>query len=198
MPKPLTEEQKSATMDVMYKKGLKLIRTKKLKNITVEEITSAAGIAKGTFYAYYKSKEEFLYQLLNRFETELMEKVATAAHSESTLKGKVLHIFKDIYLAEDSIAFSLDTEDVDWLLGKLPAYITAQNKTSQNNFLVMFLELGIQPCKCTSSTIHYLADCLRHISSLQFPACEDAGKQEAIDILVNSIASYVCKLAEDD
>ena len=194
MPKPLTEEQKLATMDVMYQKGLHLVRTKKLKNITVEDVTSAAGIAKGTFYVYYKSKEEFLYQLLNRFEIELTESVAAAAHSDGTLKSKVSHILKDIYLAQDSIAFSLSPEDVAWLLSKLPPHITAQKETGQNNFVLLFLALGIQPCKCTSSTIHHLADCLGHIASSQFAACEDAGKLEAIDIMVNSIADYVCKL----
>lgn len=196
MPKPLTPEEKTAIINKMYRKGIQLIRIKKLKSITVEDITSAAGLAKGTFYVYYKSKEEFLFQLIKRFETELMQNIVMAAKGEGELKTKVTYIFKHIYLASDSIAFSLTPEDVEWLLHKLPDKADPERDKSQNNSALILGALGISSEKCKSTTIHYLADCLLHIASSELVYYDKAGKEEAMDIMVNTIADYICRLAD--
>lgn len=196
MPKPLTPEEKTAVMDAMYHSGIQLIRTKKLKSITVEDITSAAGLAKGTFYVYYKSKEEFLYQLIKRFEAELMRNIVAAASSDGELKMKIIYIFKNIYLAPDSIAFSLAPEDVQWLLQKLPDKAGVEREKSQNNSVQIFEALGISTEKSKSTAIHYLSDCLLHISSSELVYYDEAGKEEAMDIMVNTIADYICRVAD--
>jgi len=43
---------------------------------TVEEVTSAAGMAKGTFYLYFRSKTDLLCALRQRFAQELADAVA--------------------------------------------------------------------------------------------------------------------------
>jgi AcrR family transcriptional regulator len=45
---------------------------------TVEQITQAAGVAKGTFYLYFKSKEDVLAALEGRFERRHLAALATA------------------------------------------------------------------------------------------------------------------------
>ncbi|MBQ7409298.1 MAG: TetR/AcrR family transcriptional regulator, partial [Alphaproteobacteria bacterium] len=46
------------TRKKLLKTGQKLIMRKGLSNISVEDITNAAGVAKGTFYTYFKRKED--------------------------------------------------------------------------------------------------------------------------------------------
>lgn len=196
MPRPLTKQEKAVVIDNMYKNGLLLIRTKKLKNITVEDITTASGIAKGTFYVYYKTKEEFMYEIIKKFEIDLMDNIIVAASDNADLKSKVVYIFKNLYLSSNSIAFSLTPEDVEWLLSKLPEKKVPEQEKAQNNFVLMFEALGIPTSKCTSTTIHYLADCLLHISSSSQVYNDEIGKQEALDIMINTIADYVCTLAQ--
>ncbi|XOS92284.1 TetR/AcrR family transcriptional regulator [Brevibacillus laterosporus] len=41
--------------------ALKLFKEKGFENVTVEEITKACGIAKGTFYNYFPKKKPFYY-----------------------------------------------------------------------------------------------------------------------------------------
>lgn len=196
MPRPLTKQEKEVVIDNMYKNGLLLIRTKKLKNITVEDITTASGIAKGTFYVYYKTKEEFMYEIIKKFEIDLMDNIIAAASDNADLKSKVVYIFKNLYLSSNSIAFSLTPEDVEWLLSKLPEKKVPEQEKAQNNFVLMFEALGIPTSKCTSTTIHYLADYLLHISSSSQVYNDEIGKQEALDIMINTIADYVCTLAQ--
>ena len=43
--------------------GKKLICEKGLSNTAIEEITEAAGVSKGTFYTYFKRKEDIVSEL---------------------------------------------------------------------------------------------------------------------------------------
>jgi AcrR family transcriptional regulator len=45
---------------------------------TIEEITSRAGVAKGTFYLYFSSKDDVLAALGDRFARELLAKIKRA------------------------------------------------------------------------------------------------------------------------
>jgi AcrR family transcriptional regulator len=58
---------------------------------TIEHITSAAGVAKGTFYLYFSSKDDVLAALTGRFAQKLLEgiKTAVAAKPAEDWKGKL-------------------------------------------------------------------------------------------------------------
>src|ERR1700733_9391141 len=58
---------------------------------TIEQITSGAEVAKGTFYLYYSSKEDLLAALRERFAQELLMSIraAIARKPEGDWKGKL-------------------------------------------------------------------------------------------------------------
>jgi AcrR family transcriptional regulator len=58
---------------------------------TIEQITSAAAVAKGTFYLYFSSKDDVLAALADRFAQQLLEKINTAVAKEpaKNWKGKL-------------------------------------------------------------------------------------------------------------
>src|ERR1700683_1765703 len=58
---------------------------------TIEQITSGADVAKGTFYLYFSSKEELLAALGQRFAQELLAgiKAAIGAKPAEDWKGKL-------------------------------------------------------------------------------------------------------------
>jgi AcrR family transcriptional regulator len=47
--------------------------TKGLPNATISDVTEAAGVAKGTFYLYFDSKETLLGALKQRFVDDLVD-----------------------------------------------------------------------------------------------------------------------------
>jgi TetR/AcrR family transcriptional regulator, fatty acid metabolism regulator protein len=61
----LTARQKQAlvTHHKIYKTALGLFRKKGFDVVTVDEICRKAGVSKGTFYVYYESKEQVIYDL---------------------------------------------------------------------------------------------------------------------------------------
>jgi len=58
---------------------------------TIEQITTGAEVAKGTFYLYFSSKEDVLGALRNRFGRELLARIKTAVaqNREDDWKGKL-------------------------------------------------------------------------------------------------------------
>lgn len=56
---------------------------------TVEDIARAAGVAKGTVYLYYRSKDEILKQLLDRDLTELREETLPSIQAPGDLEERL-------------------------------------------------------------------------------------------------------------
>jgi AcrR family transcriptional regulator len=58
---------------------------------TVEQITTGAAVAKGTFYLYFSSKEDLLAALRGRFGRQLLARIKTAVarNGEDDWKGKL-------------------------------------------------------------------------------------------------------------
>ena len=59
----LTKRQMQAleTKDKLYAAALREINDKGINNVSIEDITTAANVAKGTFYRYFESKEAVVY-----------------------------------------------------------------------------------------------------------------------------------------
>ena len=51
------------TRKKLIETALNLLRNKGFDSINVEEITKAAGVAKGTFYTYFKRKEDIVLEI---------------------------------------------------------------------------------------------------------------------------------------
>jgi AcrR family transcriptional regulator len=59
----LREKAAAETRKKLLKTGQKLIMKSGLSNVSVEDITNAAGVAKGTFYTYFKRKEDIVCEI---------------------------------------------------------------------------------------------------------------------------------------
>ena len=63
--------------DELLDVALDHIRRTGFAAMSVEQITSAAGVAKGTFYYYFASKDDLLTQLVERFGESMFQHLAT-------------------------------------------------------------------------------------------------------------------------
>jgi AcrR family transcriptional regulator len=64
MPPPFTEKEKTRLRQKMLRAARALFARKGLKKTSLEDITSAAGIAKSTFYVFFESKEALFLEVL--------------------------------------------------------------------------------------------------------------------------------------
>lgn len=64
MPKIFKENEREVIRDKLLDAGLQLLKRKDYRSISIEEITASIGIAKGTFYNFFPSKEKFFYEIM--------------------------------------------------------------------------------------------------------------------------------------
>lgn len=69
MEKKLTrKEQAQVTKKKIYDAAISLIESKGFENVSIEDITKAADMAKGTFYLYFKSKQDLIYHTITMYD----------------------------------------------------------------------------------------------------------------------------------
>lgn len=59
MPKIFSDTDKDYIRNALLENGRKALETSNYKTISVADIAAATGIAKGTFYNFFSSKESF-------------------------------------------------------------------------------------------------------------------------------------------
>ena len=197
MPKIISGQEKEHIKNAMYIKGIELIRKKGMKRVTVDDITAAVQIAKGSFYTYYSSKEEFLYHIIKKNEQALFDRILEIGASSGNFKDKITHALHEIYLAPDSLALYVQPSDLEYLLRKLPDAINRKEKDkSKTNFQRTINVLGIEDTPCDYSVLANLMDGLHFIASNQNQYGEQ-GRAQALSIVVEAIAEYLSKCKQN-
>jgi AcrR family transcriptional regulator len=89
-PRPRTKPPEERR-DELMNAALRLFLKHGVAPTTIEQITSGADVAKGTFYLYFSSKEDLLAALGQRFAQELLAsiKAAISAKPNEDWKGKL-------------------------------------------------------------------------------------------------------------
>ena len=89
--KPLTKDQLVLAFrrDQLLNAAHMIFATKGFAAATVDEIAATAGVAKGTVYLYFASKEEVYWAALNRGLDELHERTRRAIEAADTVLSKL-------------------------------------------------------------------------------------------------------------
>ena len=90
----MNKRQKSAieTKRKLISAGLELIKEKGFNAINVEDITKKAGVAKGTFYVYFKRKEDIVMEISRTPFGEIADELEQMENAE--LFEKLGHYFR--------------------------------------------------------------------------------------------------------
>lgn len=90
MGKAFSEEEKKIIQERLTEVGLQLLAEKGIRDVSINDITKAAGIAQGSFYSFYKSKEDFVMALFK--ERAIAKLKNTEEHFPETLENPVGYI----------------------------------------------------------------------------------------------------------
>lgn len=92
---------KQATRQKLIEAGARIIHQKGYNYTGIQEILKAAGVPKGSFYFYFRNKEDFGVQVVEYFSDSYMERVQPLLGDTSVPPLKriaaVLDVFIDLY-----------------------------------------------------------------------------------------------------
>lgn len=91
------DERRSEILDIAEK----LFHIKGYDKCTINDILKEVGIAKGTFYHYFKSKEEVLDAIVSRYKDVVITKVNEVANNDViTLEEKLMGAFMSMRIID--------------------------------------------------------------------------------------------------
>jgi len=189
MPKVISEHEREQTRNAIIESTKQLICTNNgIKNITVDDIANSVGIGKGSFYSYYNSKEECLYSVIKKWESELFEQFETIMGGEKSQREKITTFLRESYLSENSLNRYISPTDTEVLLRKLPPEFNEAENEKSNNYIASSMKsfnLDIVQMEALGA----LLDCIGFVFS--YPAISKQARDEALDTLIEAIVDYI-------
>jgi AcrR family transcriptional regulator len=157
---PLREYKKRQKRERLLNASLQLFREKGYEHTKVSDITQAAGVAKGTFFNYFPTKERVLLALGEQMLGRLGQINATDIFQQQTTRGKVKAVFHALAAGLNS-----DQELVKEMVYRglrLPDLV--DNSRAQLDFramLVLLIEQGKRKGEIIETTdVAFVADAL--------------------------------------
>ena len=111
MEKKLTrKEQAQLTKKNIYEAAIALVQEKGFENVSIEDIVTRANTAKGTFYLYFKSKQDLIYHTIDMYDEislQSYEKVRDLPTFEQQLVQYLCYANEEIALIGEKILNAL-------------------------------------------------------------------------------------------
>lgn len=123
MAKSFNENERGIIRQKLLEKGWQLFEIYGLKKTTVDEITQATGIAKGSFYNFFQSKEELFFEIFEEeehFREQMLADLITANLSAEEALRQVLKQSLELVASSKIFAKMYEPGVYEQLLRKLP------------------------------------------------------------------------------
>jgi len=122
VPKIYSNEKRQEIRNQLMLVGLELIKQNGLKRMSIQELTKRVGIAQGTFYNFFSSKEMLVYELADvyqkRTKLQLEEIIQAKGYLERNDLGE---LYSRMFLRdEDNVYRFITREDLQNLYTRLP------------------------------------------------------------------------------
>jgi TetR/AcrR family transcriptional regulator, transcriptional repressor for nem operon len=117
MPRPPNPEVRERLLAA----GLDLIHARGFAASGVKDITEAAGVPKGSFYAYFPSKEAFAGAILEAYRADIETRLVPILQGEGPMRERITRFFH---------ALANDHEAANFLLGCLVGNLSLELSSS--------------------------------------------------------------------
>lgn len=140
MPKKFNEQEKDWIRQKLMEEGKRNFEAVGLRKTSVEDLTKASGIAQGSFYLFFTSKEELFYHILLEEEALIRERLLHSLQSENrvtndTIKQFMLDAFR--LLSESPLLRQMYLQgEFEQLVRKLPKELLERNFSEDTDALM--------------------------------------------------------------
>ena len=164
-----------------------------LRNLTIDEIVRAAGMAKGTFYLHFASKEEFLFALLEDLHERLLRQVEGMvleqgfSASRDALRNFILELFG---LPEFSFFIKHHEELSELFEGSLGDRVRSLEEYEVSVYDKILRQAGADTNKVDSTVV---LECIHmiFIGAGGAGLAADRNSSRAVGVLVDGLVAYV-------
>lgn len=144
MPKKFNEQEKQWISQKLFEEGKRSFEAVGLRKTSVEDLTKASGIAQGTFYKFFGSKEELFYHILLEEESVIRNQMLasmneTAIVTKESIRQFLLGAFR--LLGESPLIRQMYLEgEISQLIRKLPQELLDRNFSEDTDAMLPVIQ----------------------------------------------------------
>lgn len=188
-PAIFTNEEKDVIRNKMLEEGFSSIKNNGFRNTSVAEIAKSAGIAKGTFYNFFHSKEHFVVAVIEHRNNVLFDQITNYCKNKTFTTSSDVHNLLKYILSDvtDNLYNYLSLEEIISISNKVPDFIAPEHavKKMVDNLL------SILPDKNNNCNWKLLVNYSRLISLLRNSSKEIGFYVDVVDQNIDSIISLM-------
>lgn len=187
MPKIFSDEDRESIRNNLLENGKAMLERKSYKDISVAEIAEESGIAKGTFYNFFGSKEEFFYEVMLLIRDNNRNELLKAAEAPS--REVLYKILYKRYTTTKTVYDYFTPEEMKIIFRRLPGKMQEADENS--------VELAQKLISACTDSKNVKAEVVVNLMNIAASASADREflieKQyrETISVLANAIADYI-------
>ncbi len=146
MPRAFSEEERARAKARLFEAGKRLINAMGVRRLVVDDVAREAGISKGSFYAFFPSREDFILSVFEAWEAEYRgELIRSVAEGTGNARERLERFFRgafDLLEREPGLA-RLGSADIQTLIDRLPSERLAAHQAADSDVLRETLERWI-------------------------------------------------------
>ncbi len=146
MPR-FSEQEKEMIKNKLFEEGERLFTAYGIKKVSIDELVQAAGIAKGSFYSFYPSKEHLFMEIAIAVQNRMWVEMEGFLQAHSDLPSRELMKQTFLWMVEQfehyPLIRKLDNETTDYLFRKLPKEVVEAHTRDDGEELLKLQKYGI-------------------------------------------------------
>ncbi|MBU5484057.1 TetR/AcrR family transcriptional regulator [Clostridium sp. MSJ-11] len=192
-----TLEEREKIKEDIITKGKQLFTVYGLKKTSIDDIVQSCDIGKGTFYRFFKSKEELYFEILEREEEFREELIKKMLQSNKSSKESFRAFLKEClkYVENNEFLKQLnERQEMDLLLRKLPKERVEEHFYKDKESGLLFIEKWQNEGKLIKENPEVIVGILRSLFILVYSK-EEIGENIypfVIDRLIDIIVDGMC------
>lgn len=194
MPRALTEEEKHAQRERLLEKGKALVFSHGMRKVSIDDIAGAAGLAKGTFYHHFESKEQYFYALMEKLHRDAFAKarhlISGNLVSGGDFRANVRAFLGQLFYWPEMAFFIQNEPEIEMIFGATPDGELRSFKQMETSLFEEILRVGgIDTQKTKPGVVHNMIHAMFLIKNSEYMA--EKAMQETVDLMLDSLITYI-------
>lgn len=190
MPKIFSEQDRETIRQKLLNAGLKELSHKPYRSISIDSIAAEAGIAKGTFYHFFPSKETCFYEIMQFIKEQNREDLRKLLLHDRPSRSDIVNCLYHRYTQIKTVYDYFTPEEMKLIVRKLPDGDSADDSVEFAEWICGHLSASDQGQK--AKVIVNMCNIMALASSNR-EMLEQSAYEETILIFCNTIADYILK-----
>lgn len=198
MPKFNDKEKEIIKQRLLYE-GERLFTAFGVKKVSIDELVQTAGIAKGSFYSFYPSKEHLYMDIVGNQQFQIFREMDAFLENNRSLPSRelvkqcFLRMFEQ--LQRYPMLRKVNSETTDYLYRKLPSEVIEAHTKDDNQELIRLEKYGVK-FKCS---IEIAAKTLQTLAISFFTLSQNNADDKSIvmEIILNGVLKEIVSEEND-